>query len=31
VVGELDLAGLLRKHASKHSVPGAAIGILLDG
>jgi CubicO group peptidase (beta-lactamase class C family) len=30
-VGELDLAGLLREHACKHSVPGAAIGILRDG
>jgi len=30
-VGELDLAGLLREHASRHSVPGAAIGILREG
>jgi CubicO group peptidase (beta-lactamase class C family) len=30
-VSERDLAGLLREHASKHSVPGAAIGILRDG
>jgi CubicO group peptidase (beta-lactamase class C family) len=30
-VSELDLAGLLREQASKHSVPGAAIGILRDG
>jgi CubicO group peptidase (beta-lactamase class C family) len=30
-VGELDLAGLLREHASKHSVPGAAVGVLRDG
>jgi CubicO group peptidase (beta-lactamase class C family) len=30
-VGDVDLAGLLREHASKHSVPGAAIGILRDG
>jgi CubicO group peptidase (beta-lactamase class C family) len=30
-VGELNLAGLLRAHACKHSVPGAAIGILRDG
>jgi CubicO group peptidase (beta-lactamase class C family) len=30
-VGELDLAGQLREHASKHSVPGAAIGVLRDG
>jgi CubicO group peptidase (beta-lactamase class C family) len=30
-VGELDLAGLLGAHALKHSVPGAAIGVLRDG
>jgi CubicO group peptidase (beta-lactamase class C family) len=30
-VRELNLAGLLREHACKHSVPGAAIGILRDG
>jgi CubicO group peptidase (beta-lactamase class C family) len=29
--GEPDLASLLREHASRHSVPGAAIGILRDG
>jgi CubicO group peptidase (beta-lactamase class C family) len=26
-----DLTALLRKHASKHSVPGAALGIVRDG
>ena len=31
MVSEPDLAGLLREHAVKHSVPGAAIGILRDG
>jgi hypothetical protein len=31
LVGELDLDGLLREHASRHSVPGAALGILRDG
>jgi CubicO group peptidase (beta-lactamase class C family) len=30
-VSELDLVGLLREHASEHSAPGAAIGILRDG
>jgi len=30
-VHELDLTGLLREHASRHSVPGAAIGILRHG
>ena len=30
-MSELDLASLLREHAFKHSVPGAAIGILRDG
>jgi Beta-lactamase len=30
-VAELDLAGLLRDHASRHSVPGAAMGVLRDG
>ncbi len=29
--GAADLAALLREHASRHSVPGAAIGILYDG
>ena len=28
---EGDLTALLRQHASRHSVPGAAIGILRDG
>ena len=28
---EGDLAALLREHASKHSVPGAGVGILRDG
>jgi CubicO group peptidase (beta-lactamase class C family) len=27
----LDLASLLREHASRHSIPGAAIGILRNG
>ena len=30
-VNEVDLAALLGKHASRHSVPGAAVGILRDG
>lgn len=30
-VNEADLAALLREHASRHSVPGAAVGILRDG
>lgn len=30
-MGQLDLTGLLREHAFRHSVPGAAIGILRDG
>jgi CubicO group peptidase (beta-lactamase class C family) len=30
-VNEGDLAALLRQHASRHSVPGAAIGILREG
>jgi CubicO group peptidase (beta-lactamase class C family) len=30
-VNEADLATLLREHASRHLVPGAAIGILRDG
>ena len=30
-VNEGDLAALLREHASRHSVPGAAIGILREG
>ena len=30
-MGELDLTSLLRRYASRHSVPGAAIGILRDG
>ena len=30
-MGEDDLADLLRQHASRHSVPGAAIGILRHG
>ena len=30
-MGELDLTGLLREHAFRHSVPGAAIGIVRDG
>jgi len=29
--GEPELASLLREHASRHSVPGAAIGVLRDG
>lgn len=28
---EGDLAGLLREHAARHSVPGAVIGVLRDG
>lgn len=28
---EGDLAALLRDHALRHSVPGAAIGVLRDG
>ena len=31
MVAELDLAGLVRELSSKHSVPGAAVGILRDG
>jgi CubicO group peptidase (beta-lactamase class C family) len=30
-MGQLDLTGLLRDHAIRHSVPGAAIGIVRDG
>src|SRR6185295_2438272 len=30
-MGEPELASLLREHASRHSVPGAAIGVLRDG
>jgi CubicO group peptidase (beta-lactamase class C family) len=30
-MGQPDLTGLLREHASRHSVPGAAIGIMRDG
>ena len=30
-MSELELATLLRDHASAHAVPGAAIGILRDG
>jgi CubicO group peptidase (beta-lactamase class C family) len=30
-VNEGSLAALLRQHASRHSVPGAAVGILRDG
>jgi hypothetical protein len=30
-VSDRDLAGLLREHASKNLVPGAAIGVLRDG
>jgi CubicO group peptidase (beta-lactamase class C family) len=30
-VSDRDLAGLLREHASKNVVPGAAIGVLRDG
>jgi len=30
-VNEAGLTGLLREHASRHSVPGAAVGILRDG
>jgi CubicO group peptidase (beta-lactamase class C family) len=30
-VGELELTNLLREHASAHSVPGAAIGVLREG
>ncbi len=30
-MNEDDLAALLREHASRHSVPGAALGILRDG
>jgi CubicO group peptidase (beta-lactamase class C family) len=30
-VDEPELASLLREHASRHSVPGAALGILRDG
>jgi CubicO group peptidase (beta-lactamase class C family) len=30
-MGELDLTSLLDQHASRHSVPGVAIGILRDG
>jgi CubicO group peptidase (beta-lactamase class C family) len=30
-VNEGDLATLLRRHASRHSVPGAALGILREG
>jgi hypothetical protein len=30
-VNEGDLPALLRQHAARHGVPGAAIGILRDG
>ena len=30
-MSELELANLLREHASAHSVPGAAIGVLREG
>ena len=30
-MGQLDLTGLLREHAFRHSVPGAAIGVMRDG
>jgi CubicO group peptidase (beta-lactamase class C family) len=30
-MGQLDLTGLLREHAFRHSVPGAAIGMMRDG
>jgi CubicO group peptidase (beta-lactamase class C family) len=30
-VSEADLAALLREHASRHCVPGAALGVLHDG
>jgi D-alanyl-D-alanine carboxypeptidase len=30
-VDEPDLAALLREHAVRHSVPGAAIGLFRDG
>jgi CubicO group peptidase (beta-lactamase class C family) len=30
-VNERDLTALLREHASRHSVPGAAVGILREG
>jgi CubicO group peptidase (beta-lactamase class C family) len=30
-VSDRDLTGLLREHASKNVVPGAAIGVLRDG
>jgi CubicO group peptidase (beta-lactamase class C family) len=30
-VNEGDLTALLRQHASRHSVPGAALGVLLEG
>jgi CubicO group peptidase (beta-lactamase class C family) len=31
LTGSPELADLLREHASRHSVPGAAIGVLRDG
>jgi CubicO group peptidase (beta-lactamase class C family) len=30
-MGQLDLTGLLREHAFRHSVPGAAIGVMRGG
>ena len=30
-MGEGELQALLREHASRHAVPGAAIGVLRDG
>ena len=30
-MNDRDLTGLLQEHASRHSVPGASIGVLRDG